>query len=292
MTTDTISVEEGVVFGAGGERDLRCDVVSPAGADNAPAVLVLHGGGWRGGSRDRVRDHCLALARRGFVAVAGEYRLTPESPWPAQIHDVKANIRWMRANAASLGLDPNRIAAEGNSAGAQLALLAAGTPGSAEFEGSGGNPGVSSALQAVVALFPPVLFHVDGEKPSGSVPGAGLLGGTATAEAARDASPITHVSATFPPTFLLHGTADRLVPPSASMRMYEALSAAGAPVEMKMYHGVPHEFVRLPSMMDEVHAEIASFFRRVMVEKDAFNAELDEFNRAWAAMRQGATAAR
>ena len=290
MSNDNISVQEGVVFGTGGGRDLKCDVITPAGADNAPAVLVLHGGGWRGGSRDRVRDHCFAMARHGFVAVAGEYRLTPESPWPAQIHDVKANIRWMRANAAALRIDPNRIAAEGNSAGAHLALLAAGTPGKPEFEGDGGNPGVPSELQAVAALFPPVLFQVSREKLSGAVPATGLLGEAASEEAARAASPITYAAAGFPPTFLLHGTADRLVPPSASMRMYEALIAAGAPVEMKMYHGVPHEFVRLPSMMDEVHAELASFFRRTMVAKEAFGAELDEFNKAWAAMRQAAPA--
>ena len=110
--------------------------------------------------------------------------------------------------------------------------------------------------------------------------------------AARAASPITYAANNFPPTFLLHGTADRLVPPSATMRMYEALSAAGAPVEMKMYHGVPHEFVRLPSLMDAVHAEIASFFTRTMVAKAAFDAELEEFNEAWAAMRQAPPASR
>lgn len=281
-------IEEGVVFGTGGGRELRCDVVTPEGAENAPAVLVLYGGGWRMGERGRVREHCLALARRGFVAVAGEYRFTPESPWPAQIHDVKANIRWMRANAAALRIDPNRIAAEGHSAGAHLALLAAGTPGLAEFEGEGGNPGISSALAAVAAIYPPVAFQGDGEKVSGSVPASALLGQSATVEAVRAAGPINYVSAGFPPAFLLHGTADKVVPPSASIRMYEALSAAGAQVELKMYSHLPHGFARVPSLLDDVQAEIASFFRRTLVAPAAFRAELDEFSMQAAAARQPA----
>lgn len=284
MSSENLAIDEGVVFGTGGGRDLLCDVVSPAGPKDAPGVLVLYGGGWRMGERGRVRDHCLALARRGFVAVAGEYRLTPESPWPAQIHDVKANIRWMRANAATLGINPDKIGAEGHSAGAHLALLAAGSPG--QMEGDGGNAGVSSALAAVAAIYPPVVFQMEGEKVSGSVQATALLGGAATAEAARVAGPINHVSADFPPTFLLHGTADKVVPVSASIRMYEALTAAGAQVEMKIYNRLPHGFARVPSLLDEVQAEIASFFRRTLVAPEAFEAELSEFAVQAAAARQ------
>lgn len=290
---DSVAVEEGLVFGSGGGRELRCDVVTPDGAENAPAVLVLYGGGWRMGERARVREHCLALARRGFVAVAGEYRLTPESPWPAQIHDVKASIRWMRANAGKLGIDPSRIAAEGHSAGAHLALLAAGTPDMPEFEGDGGNAGVSSAISAVAAIYPPVAFQVEGaEKVSGSVPAGALMGQAATVETARAAAPISYASASFPPALLLHGTADKVVPPSATLRMYEALSAAGAEVEMKMYSGLPHGFARLPSMLDEVQGEIASFLRRKLVAREAFKAELEELAAQAAALRQPAAAAR
>jgi acetyl esterase/lipase len=150
---ERVTIEEGVVFGSGGGRELACDVFTPpGGARNAPAVLIIHGGGWRQGDRSQLRAYGLRLGRAGDVCVATEYRLTPEAPWPAQIEDVKAAIRWMRANSDKLGLDPARIAVEGNSAGAHLALLAAGTAGMSEFEGEGGNPGVSTAVAAAIAI--------------------------------------------------------------------------------------------------------------------------------------------
>jgi acetyl esterase/lipase len=292
MSNDNIGIEEGVVFGHGGGRDLRCDVYTPAGASNAPAVLVLYGGGWRMGERGRVREACLSLARRGFVAVAGEYRLTPESPWPAQIHDVKAAIRWMRANAARLRINPNKIAAEGHSAGAHLALLAAGTPGLAEFEGHGGNAGVSTALAAVVGIYPPVVFQAGNAHISGSVPANALMGAAASEELARAASPISYVSANFPPAFLLHGTTDKVVPPSASLRMYEALSAAGAHVEMHMYAGLPHGFARVPSLQDDIQAEIGSFLDRTMVAPERLRAELEELAAQMQAARHAVAVAK
>ena len=247
-----IRIEEGIVFGSGGGRALRCDTYTPPGASNAPAVLLLYGGGWRMGERGRMRDHGIALARRGFVAVASDYRLTPESPWPAQIHDVKAAIRWMGASAARLGIDPARIALEGHSAGAHLALLAAGTPGNPAFEGDGGSAGVPTDVAAVVAVYPPVRFHIGNERSSGSTPANALMGENASSEDARAAGPIEYASSNFPPTLLLHGSADKVVPPTATLRMYEALSQAGAAVEMHMYANLPHGFARLPSMLELV----------------------------------------
>ncbi|MCC6267820.1 MAG: alpha/beta hydrolase [Dehalococcoidia bacterium] len=284
MSNDNITIEEGVAFGRGGGRDLKCDIYSPA-TRNGTGVLVLYGGGWRMGERSRVRDACLSLARRGFVAVAGEYRLTPESPWPAQIHDVKANIRWIRANAARLGIDPARIAAEGHSAGAHLTLLAAGTPGLPEFEGDGGNAGVSSELAAAVGIYPPTVFQATEQKISGSVPADALMGKAATETLARAAGPLAYASAAFPPTFLLHGSNDRVVPVSASLRMFEALSDARAHVEMHIYPGLPHGFARIPSMQDQVQGEIADFLRRTVAAPDAFRAEMDELAAQMAAMR-------
>ena len=222
--------------------------------------------------------------------MAGEYRLTPESAWPAQIHDVKAAVRWMRANAAMLRIDPTRIAAEGHSAGAHLALLAAGTPGMAEFEGEGGNPDVSSALAAVVGVYPPVVFQFGGSHVSGSVPADALLGAAATQALTDAAGPLAYVSSQFPPTFLLHGTTDKVVPPSASLRMYEALSAAGAQVELHMYSQLPHGFARLASMTDEIHGEIASFLRRTMVAPERLQAEIEELTAMMAAARAQAAA--
>jgi acetyl esterase/lipase len=254
-----------VVFGSGGGRALACDIYTPPGlSTRAPGVILLHGGGWRGGNRGMMQGYGERLAQEGLVCVAPEYRLTGESPWPAQIHDVKAAIRWMRAQSATLGIDEGRIAVLGRSAGAHLALLAAGTSNIQEFEGSGGNEGISTAVAAVVAVFPPTLFFTGEERVHGGTPARALMGESATEEAARLAGPISHAGPAFPPTFLLHGTADKVVPVSASMVLYEALVKAGVPVEMHLYAEQPHGFAGQPEFIDLCAAEVAHFLHRYL----------------------------
>ena len=239
--TARVTIEEGVVFGTGGGRDLKCDVYTPPGRPaKAPAVLLLHGGAWQSGDRTQLRGYGILVGRKGYLCVCSEYRLTGEAFWPAQIHDVKAAIRWMRANSERLGIDPQRIAVEGNSAGAHLALMAAGTAGVAEFEGDGGNPDVSSAVAAAIGIYPPTDLRTPREL---SGVRSGLMGGSDSPEARRAASPITY-AASFPPTLLIHGAADQLVPPVQSLSMYEALEQAGVPVELHLYAEQPHAFDR------------------------------------------------
>ncbi|HET6794622.1 MAG TPA: alpha/beta hydrolase [Acidimicrobiales bacterium] len=235
-------VEEGVVVGSGGGRPLRADVFHPPGLEEpAPGVLLIHGGGWRSGDRSQLRGYGILLGRAGYVCVACEYRLVDESPWPAQIHDVKAALRWMRANADELHLDPDRVAVEGNSAGAHLALLSAGTAGLAELEGDGGNAGESTAVQAAIGFYTPTLF---GHRTigRGALPLLALVQADGSDEVARLASPLSHVGPDYPPTLLIHGAGDELVPLAASQVMHEALTEAGAPVELHVYAGQPHGF--------------------------------------------------
>ena len=256
-----VTIEEGVVFGTGGGRELRADVYVPPGeVREAPAVLLVHGGGWRGGDRSQLRGYGILLARRGYVCVASEYRLVPESPWPAQIHDVKTALRWVRANAGNLGVDPMRIAIEGNSAGAHLALLAAGTPNDPLFEGDGGNAGVPTDVVAAVGVYAPTLFWHD-EPERGGLPIV-VLHHEPTTALARAASPLTHVTPAFPPTLLIHGTADTVVPPMASIRMYEELVGAGVPVELHMYAEMAHAFDADPEFGRQCAAEMLLFLDR------------------------------
>src|SRR5438034_7925836 len=95
VTSGRVEIEEGVVYGRGGGRDLRCDVFTPPGGvpNGAPGILLVHGGGWRDGDRTQLRGYGVLLGRLGFVSVACEYRLLGESPWPAQVQDVKAALR-------------------------------------------------------------------------------------------------------------------------------------------------------------------------------------------------------
>jgi acetyl esterase/lipase len=261
----SVKIEEGVIFGTGSGRELRCDVYRPVGASGPlPGVLMLHGGGWQRGDRSIMRSYGLRVSREGFVCVAAEYRLRGEAPWPAQIHDAKAALRWMRANAGALGIDAQHIAVQGNSAGAQLALLLAGTPGHAALEGDGGHPGVSTEVAAAVAIYAPTVFHFEGPRPSGAIPAASLLGDLATAGLAAAASPRTYVHAKFPPTFLIHGSADRVVPPSSSQRFYEALSELRVPVEFHLLAQLPHGFANQPEYQRLLAPQIASFLTRML----------------------------
>ena len=262
-----VQVRENVVYGSGGGRDLKCDVYSPPGGESRPAVLLVHGGGWQRGDKSVMAGYGQRLAGEGYVCVASEYRLTPEAPWPAHIEDVKAALRWMRASATDLGIDPSKIAALGRSAGAHLVLLAAGTPGLGDFEGTGGNAGQPTDVAAVVGVFPPTVFFTGPQRIHGGTPARALIGDSATEDAARLASPVHHVSAAFPPTMLLHGTADKVVPVSASMVMYEALTAAGVPVEMHLYAEQPHGFAGQPAFLDLCAGEVAHFLNRYVVQE-------------------------
>ena len=261
-----VTVDEGVVYGSAGAggRALVCDVYRPPGdVSGAPAVVLLHGGSWRQGDRSQLRGYGILLGRAGYVCVAPEYRFLGEAPWPAAIEDVKAAIRWVRASAPSLGVDPSRIAVEGNSAGAHLSLLAAGTPDHPALEGSGGNEGVSSAVAAAVGIYAPTSFFADGSpRESGGIPFVVLAEGGD--DAAALASPLHQVSPDSPPTFLAHGTTDRTVPVSSSLRMYEALVEAGVPVELHLYAEQPHAFDAQPKFGRQVAAEMLLFLDRYL----------------------------
>jgi acetyl esterase/lipase len=270
--------EKDITFASAAGMDLKLDVYRPATSSTRTAILYLHGGGWRAGSREMMRPDARAMAELGFVGLPTQYRLLGQAPWPAQIHDLKAAIRWTRAHAQELEIDPHRIVLWGSSAGAQLALLAAGTPDAQEFEGELGVRGVSSAVAAVIAVHAPVSFHIGESADRSSVSGKTLLGDAATEEQARAASPITHVYERFPPTLLLHGTQDRMVHHSASLRMLEALRSAHAPADLHLFHGHNHGFAALPSLRAAIAHEVAFFLDRTIVNPEKHRAEVEQFS--------------
>ncbi len=226
-----VAVEQDVVYGRGADRDLLCDVYRPAATQTKrTAVVHLHGGGFRGGSKAGARL-ARPLAALGYTCVSASYRVMGEAFWPAQIHDAKAAIRWTRAHAGELGVTPDRLVVLGYSAGGRLALVAAGTQNDAALEGDSGTPGAGTDIAACVAFYPPA-----------SVSSTAVLGPNPSDAAARDLAPLTHVRAGYPPTLLLHGTADQTIPVEESLALYQALRKVGAPVELHLIEGVTHIF--------------------------------------------------
>lgn len=272
-----MKIEKDVVYGTGGDRDLKLDIYRPDGDDHThSAVILLHGGAWRLGDKSMMEIFGPELAGHGFVALAPEYRLLGEASWPAQIKDVKKAIRWTKANAASLVVDPDKVVVQGFSAGGHLALIAGGTPNYPEF-GDKCDSAISDTVAAVVAFFPPIEFTIGQARPD-FTQASMLLGESPTQEDAQKASPINYVTAGYPPTFLLHGTADRNVPYLTSRRMFDALHEKGVMVELHLYPNHIHEFVRLPSMVANTHAEIALFLRRTVVDPEKYIKENLELN--------------
>ncbi|MDP6822246.1 MAG: alpha/beta hydrolase [Dehalococcoidia bacterium] len=242
-----------------GESGLLVDVFRPAVTDGpSPALLFLPGGSWRTKNRADMKDrYGIKMAERGVVCIAGEYRVMSEAPWPAPIHDVKTIIRWIRSSADRFGVDPGRISAGGSSAGGHLALLAAGTPDSADLEPPCFE-NVSSAVVAAIGIYPVCDMVVTAEKNDLSE----LFPGGVTEEALLAASPISHVHPEYPPTLLVHGTGDVRVDYRRTVRMYDALEAAGVPVDLQLYSGQDHVFDREDMYSGPIADAMALFIQR------------------------------
>jgi acetyl esterase/lipase len=263
-----------------GYRPLKLDLYHAPGAKGLrPAVVWLHGGGFVVGSPRMADslfgewDQVLAkLAARGYVTAGVTYRFSGEARFPAQMEDVKASIRWLRANAAKYGIDPQRIAIWGASAGGYFAVLA-GTSCKAEaLEGRGGNPDQSSCVQAVVDWYGPTdLAQMDAQAPPDSrikhngadSPESKLLGCAlpqCPADLMQRANPLTYISAATPPFLIMQGDADTAVPWKQSQVLHDALRAKGVAANFVLEPGLNHMFVgATPAQVQNILATVFEF---------------------------------
>jgi acetyl esterase/lipase len=250
-----------------GRGSLRLDLFLPTAAPKPfPVVVWIHGGGWTSGNKGQ----CPAkyLVPKGYAVASISYRLSQQAKFPAQIEDCKAAVRWLRANAKMYDLDPDHIGAWGSSAGGHLAALLGTTGNAKDLEGAGGNPGVSSRVQAVCDWFGPTDFlQMDAHAPPDSQiqhdgpgsPESRLVGGPIqeNKEKAAKANPIAYISRETPPFLILHGDKDNLVPIHQSQILHDALRKAGVESTFLPVEGAGHGFSG-----DEHYQKVQEFFDR------------------------------
>jgi len=223
---------ENIIYSRAARTRLKLDIYQPdpPAAQPAPIVVYIHGGGWQFGSKAEGADMLGALARQGYLGFSVDYRLSQEVVWPGQLHDCKAALRWVRANAARYGGDPARIGLMGASAGGQLAAMLGLTPGDPALSGNLAPAGTDAPVQAVCDWFGPADLTNEAALGEQLLPlVSGLLGGAPSMwpEKALQASPLSHVDATDPPFLIIHGSADDVVPVEQSRALSAALKAAG-----------------------------------------------------------------
>ena len=256
-----LKVDKDIVFAKAGSMDLTLDVYQPPAGVTSKRTAIIHlfGGGFFTGNKNAgyIINDSKALGARGYTNISANYRLQTQGSWPAQIHDVKAAIRWARANAGKLGVEPNRIIVAGYSAGGMLSLMAAGTNGKPEFEGDLGTTGVSSEVNASIGVYP---------LASAQTAGGLFPQGQATPENIAAASPTTYISEKFAPTIFIHGTDDSTVPVTSSIDFFTKLRAVKVPTTLTLIQGAQHAFDNnAPDAVEVMAASIDLFLDRLLI---------------------------
>lgn len=244
-----------VKYGDRGERPLLMHYARPRRVHQSlPAVVYIFGGGWRRGSPDQGALLVALLAFRGYFAASIDYRLSQEAKFPAQLEDCQLAIRYLRGNAPRLGLDPNRFGVFGVSAGGHLAALLGATSSVEEPDYAAGNIDQRSNVQAVVAWSGVFNFmRVATQQHNATSPDtmtAQLLGGPLKGNEDRvaRADPATYLPGSTTPFLLVHGERDKLVPPSESVLLHEALVAHGGTSRLLLLPGRGHGFLGVSAL--------------------------------------------
>jgi len=265
---EDVIFEKDIEYANPDNQHLQVDLAMPKKAEGTlPAIVCIHGGGFRAGKRTGYDKMVQTLAQHGYVAITVEYRLAPAYKFPAAVQDCKTAVRWLRANAAKYHVDPKRIGVMGGSAGGHLALYLGATAGRPEFEGEGNND-QSSAVSCVVSYYGPSDFT---KSYGASVDAAEVLplflGGNLE-EKHREhiiASPLYWVTPDAPPTLCIHGTDDKYVAYAQAQWMVDKLKASAVEAELMTIEGAGHGFKfddkeKTKAANDKADAALLEFF--------------------------------
>jgi acetyl esterase/lipase len=223
--------------------ELKLDIMVPRnGKGPYPVVMVIHGGAWRAGNKKDCQIIMPDLVRHGYAAISPQYRFCPKETFPAQVQDVKAAVRWVKAHAKEYDIDPERMGAMGFSAGGHLALMLGLTAPADGLDGEVPAGGPDSRVKAVVNYFGPTDLGAS-DIPDVSKPLVkDFLGALAKdrPDLAAKASPLTYVTKDDAPVLTFQGTKDPLVPPTQATKLAEAMTAAGVPGRIELLVGASH----------------------------------------------------
>ena len=264
---DRLDSKLDVTFARYGDRTLEMDIYRPRGTwGTLPAIVCIHGGGWAKGDRKGFARVAQALASRGYVTATISYRLSGQAPFPAQIHDCKAAVRFLRCHAKEYGIDPERIGVIGHSAGGHLAALLATSGGIVELEGDGGNAAFSSAIQAAVAmgaqtdLLSPRNAGISASEDRGLIWRQFLTGSQSEKpNTYRLASPLTHLDKSDPPCWFITGENDDDSTRADTFRQH--MNELEIQIGLTVIPSAPHSFLVQQTWFDLMLNKADEFFK-------------------------------
>lgn len=262
---EEVIVENNIEYANPDDQHLQVNMARPKAKGTYPGIICIHGGGFRAGDRTGYNDLIQRFAKRGYVAITVEYRLAPKYQFPAAVQDVKAAVRWLRANAKKYHVNPDKIGVTGGSAGGTLVQLLGVTEGVKELEGDEGNLKVSSKVQAVVNFYGANDFTKSyGKSVDAHIVLPLWLGGDVKQEYRKHvlASPLYWVNPNAAPTLIVHGTNDAYVNYEQALFLYDRMKASAVPVELLTLEGAGHGFGGKDA--ERAEAAMFAFFDKVL----------------------------
>ena len=280
LNQENIVIERDVVYSTVDGYQLTLDIAFRKDLQSpVPAIVHIHGGGWRGGNKNS--DKAKVFAEHGFVGISINYRLSGIAKFPKGVHDCKTAIRWLRAHAKQYNIDPNQIGVTGSSAGGHLSALLGTSGGDKYLEGTGDYLDYSSHVQAVVDHFGPTNFLRMNDKPgqidhfSPDSPESQWLGDPITKlpNLVQKANPITYIDKDDPPTIIIHGENDKSVIFNQSELLYNALKQAGVETKLIRVKNADHGYKPNPPnatvspTIEQINTMEIEWFQRVLGHK-------------------------